>query len=76
MKSFLQFICELNEDATPAHSTGSRIDNYDPVMKFHNIQRRKTWLRRKKSKQQTDAKIAESTAEYQEVRRQHYGATK
>jgi hypothetical protein len=74
MLSFIEFITSLGEDATPSNATGSGIDNYDPVMALRKMQRRETWFQRKESSQRAKAKIAESIAQYQQIKEELYGA--
>jgi hypothetical protein len=76
MLRFLEFLT-LDEDTVPDNNIGDgNVDGYDPRMIFRKMLRRNTWLKRKDIKQRTKARITEAVKEYEEVRRQHYGARK
>jgi hypothetical protein len=76
MFRFLEFLT-LDEDTVPANNIGDgNVDGYAPRMIFGKMLRQKTWLKRKNIKQRTKARITQAVKEYEEVRRQHYGARK
>jgi hypothetical protein len=73
MLSFLEFLA-LDEDTVPANNIGDgNVDGYDPRMALRKMLRRKTWKRRKAIKKETDAKITESIAQYQQIKEELYG---
>jgi hypothetical protein len=76
MFRFLEFLT-LDEDTVPTNNIGDgNVGGCDPGLTFRTMLRRKTWLQRKDIKHRTKARITEAVKEYEEVRRQHYGARK
>jgi hypothetical protein len=69
----LGFIEWLMEDQTPTNNSDSGVAMYDPRMAFRKMVRRRTWLKRKSSKQRADARIAEAAKDYQQIKEELYG---